>query len=1254
MRRRRVSAATIAGMLVCGVVGSSLVVGGATASAAGSSSAAAVAATETTEITVDGDDVAADNVNGLTFKGFGVLSANSTSALLMDYKSEQPEKYAELLQVLFGGEHPIMHHVKIEMGDDRNNSTGSDVATMRTPDEPANVRRHPGFQLAADAKKVNPELKVSILRWNAVPWADTNEKIYDWYKNTILAAYRDYGYMVDYVNPGVNEHSADLEWTTEYAERVRTDDTGYVSDDPRLAGFRKGEARLFHQIEVVISDEVGTGTFGDEMVADASLRDVVGASGFHYNTNDDAAGSFKRLADELDEQIWNSEAQATFSNSSFRPNNNTADPSVEGTGLGGTGSSLEMANTIVKGFANSRRTHFIYQPAIGSFYEGGQYSYKELVGARDPWSGWIHYDAGLVALQHFSNFAVTGWEDSRNRSGIWRAVPAASGTTATGTNPVNGRNGGPNYLTLAAPDRSDFSTVLVNDSETPRTYRITPEDLDLGRKPSLAVWETRAAEDGEAFDARYKQHVGDLSADAEGAYSVTVQPYSITTVTSLDVSRDKAWTTPLPVEGERTVLDAGASGDAAKDVLWSDDFDYTDKKVRTIRKGGGLLGRTEDFVDSRGGDTGAIPLYTWDRNGSFEAYLADDGERVLRQQVDREGTGVGGAWNNGEPITAVGDRRWSNYRATVDVRFERGPGADNYAALGARSSGGDTSHDLRGTPYALKLVSDGRWQLNRLGTVVESGSVATDGWDAGAWHELSVQVAGDRVTGWVDGEQVFAWTDDAPILSGWVDLASGFHWTQFDNLRVERVASDVPYYGEYLDGHEMTDLADPAATKLAYDGEWAHANGKSMFEYGRTSSISQGADASVSYTFTGSGLDVLGPNDGSARLDVTVDGEPIAINARTRASDHYQQTFELRGLEWGEHTVTLTVASGTLNVDAVGVVSAPASQPADGGSLRSALEAAEEIERTDDFTDLDWAVLQNGISAARAALADPTAYRLDGQGADHLVSRLETASAPVVNRIVSLEEPRIATYVGEAPPLPDTLTAELTDSSTREVPVDWGVDEAAFDEAWATAEVRGSYGPVTATAHVEVVPRGTVAFGDVNATSGSTLGYDSPAYGAIAGLVDGGVGGGLVNEAPDQVRTDGSAWGHWAQDASGDRAISYKGVTAGEYDKTTTTGMYTENQVGAEVSYTFTLPAGSYTLVAGSHSWWPGNSRSADVLLDHDGESHAVGSVTLDSGNPSEVLSHDVELAEPGPVTIRLRATNTQSPMLSWAAAVAR
>ena len=76
------------------------------------------------EIVIDGGDVesAAGNVNGLTYKGFGLLSANSTSNLLMDYKAQDPYAYNKLLNVLFGGEHPLMNHIKMEMGNDGNSS----------------------------------------------------------------------------------------------------------------------------------------------------------------------------------------------------------------------------------------------------------------------------------------------------------------------------------------------------------------------------------------------------------------------------------------------------------------------------------------------------------------------------------------------------------------------------------------------------------------------------------------------------------------------------------------------------------------------------------------------------------------------------------------------------------------------------------------------------------------------------------------------------------------------------------------------------------------------------------------------------------------------------------------------------------------------------------------------------------------------------------------------------------------------------
>lgn len=849
-------------------------------------------------VTLRAADVAAAarSRHALTFKGFGVLSGNSTSALLLDYKAGHPDRYRELIDTLFGGNHPLMTCVKIEMGNDRNTSTGPNAATMRERDAYPNVLREPGFHLAADARHVQPGLHVSILRWCAPTWVRGNDDVYRWYKNTTLACYREYGFMVNTVNPDINEHKPDLAWVAEFARRVRTDADGFLGngpDDPNAGWRSETERDLFHAIRVITSDEESTGTFGPALLADAELRDAIDIAAYHYSSEDDESGSFTRLADDYDKEIWNSEAQAVFSNSADRPNN-TNDRALgdgsRGTGIGGPGGPLEMANTIIKGFVTSRRTCVIYQPAIGACYGHLQYAAKELVSMRAPWSGWIYYDAGCAVLAHFAAFARLGWEpQSGDRDAarirlvgeprgcdrnvapmVWRAIPQASGCTVAGRNPVNGaRHGEPSYLTFTAPDGGDFSTVIVNDSALSRTYRIAVDPALAAAGRPLAVWRTAAAKPGERYDAGWLRRDDDIvpdlvpasgpdvdscaispvGADSADALSsgytrwatatVNVAPWSMVTITTLrDVTPS-----PLPASGEddRPVLDM----DPARGVLYADDFRYADAPDMEVSRADGAS--SMPYLDARGGDDGAVPRYTNDLNGAFEIVLDVERGHALRQQIDR--AHVGAAWNDGDPRTAIGDMRWTNYRASVDVRFETGAtvahgalrhddvvgggigtggigvagtaavdASPAYAMLGVREMGGAARPDDT-CAYDLRLQPDGMWTLRRYGTVIVEGVVPANG-----------RSSGDR-TASVLASASLDMSDDslaapaAPAESDDIPPASADDWH-----RLELQAADAEITA-WIDGERVARWTDPAPQTAG------RVNLGSSFDYVRFSNL---------------------------------------------------------------------------------------------------------------------------------------------------------------------------------------------------------------------------------------------------------------------------------------------------------------------------------------------------------------------------------------------------------------------------------
>lgn len=827
-----------------------------------------------TEIVVRGSDVekAAQNVNGLTYKGYGLLSGNSTSNLLMDYKTENPADYEELLQVLFGGEHPLITHVKMEMGNDGNNSTGADSCTMRFENEEADVSRSPGFQLAADAKKINPDLKISFLRWEMPAWVqkawDSDregagyEAMYKWYRETVFDAYEKYGYIVDYIDPDKNE-------TTDPDEKFIKWFRSRVTNENEFPAYMDEAAKdAYHNIKIIASDENTSLNIVPSMRSDKELYDAIDAIGFHYSTGTSSStADYRRMADEDDKEVWYSEGCATFSYTEYQENKNAA---YGGGTIGGYQSPLALADNFIASFIYSRKTHYIFQPAVGSFYEGAQYDHKEIISAREPWAGYVHYDPMIYMLQHFTKFSKAGWENADNTAGIWRVIAGASGNTSGNRGDLGhivNENGNPSYMTLAAPDKSAFSVVIVNNSDKTLPYSISAENMNVEAGAAMEIWETKTDS--------YMQYKGEADYE-DGCYTVEVEPFSMITVTTLDSNGNEEYGERLPEEKEKTVLDTDLTGktqNTEDTILYADDFEYS--------------GYAEDYLEKRGNE----PRYAVDFSGAFEV---QDGrlKQLLTQSV--------GQWNKYEPSTVIGDFRWMNYKASVDVTVT----GSSYAGLNIRQQ---TGMGFEGSGYNLRITREGAWTLKKRGTVVDSGKVEAD---ADGTYQLAVEGRGGYITAWVDGVQVAVYNDPEPEYFGRVRLGCGWAETVFDNLKVETLENYEPY---------ATKMIDNASDDVAYMGSWniiAGAGGSNNDWYRSTSTTSE-AGASFRFTMNGGGFALLGENGGTAVLDIEADGQKIAEDVSTQSSQKHCAAYVQYGLEDGSHEITVTVKSGTFVLDAI-------------------------------------------------------------------------------------------------------------------------------------------------------------------------------------------------------------------------------------------------------------------------------------------------------------------------------------------------
>ncbi len=744
------------------------------------------------EIIVDGYQA---NENPFaSYRGFGCVSANNSSRLLLDYKAEHPGAYEEIMRLLFEKNYGAgLSHIKIELGADINSSSGTEPCVKRTSDEKTDVTRGAGFQFAADAKKINPDITIDMLRWGQPGWVtrafaisqETGlEARYRWYKDTIEAAYEVYGLKFDFISVDQNETNIpDESWILYFRYRLDNE---------------KNQLYDYSKIRFIASDEVGSIQIADQMVNNVSLRNAVSVIGLHYTTTGNAYTGL--LNESYGTEIWCSEGSAPC---------NVPELTVQedNSGLIGTSAAIDIANRIINSYYCGKMVMYEFQPAVAAYYDGAFYHPKQLIRAWEPWSGNYVLDIGFWLAMHFSRFAQPKWMFVNG---------ACYGDGEEKNHSISNTHN--NFMTLTSQDRQNFSMFFTNEDDKPRYYSVVVKNMSF--QPSkLSVVVTRGPKDNQPYDANWFQkerrelHV--VRGKEEPTFEIKVPPRSIMTVTTLDTS----W-----VNGVNTFPEIQPPKPHRLTLPYTDNFAYTPDAC-TVR--------------------GSTPRYMTDQGGAFEVTTDETGGSVVVQQITPSILPTN--WNGRgtpNPITCFGDDRWHHYIMSAEVRLSSRE-KSNYAGIGIRYNSSSTCKYSSLCGYTGQLYGDRSWKLMDMEQVAAEGTLPD--LDVTDWQELKLMIIGASVFFFISGIFLTKYTPNTIVNSGRVSLCSAYARNMFRNIQINPSEIGLPYVRRI----------DCLGDGIGYDETWVAHTDESYTFYNRTSMEAKPGSV-FSCDFDGAGIAILG------------------------------------------------------------------------------------------------------------------------------------------------------------------------------------------------------------------------------------------------------------------------------------------------------------------------------------------------------------------------------------------------------------
>ncbi len=779
------------------------------------------------------------------FRGNGMVSANNSSRLLLDYKTEHPQQYQKILELLFGEKGCRINYLKIEMGSDINSSSGTEPCVKRFPDEKTNVSRGAGFVLAVDAKKINPDLTLDMLWWGEPWWVSSATDVYaaryDWYKSNLISAYETYGLVFDYVSATQNERAYDVDWIVYLSEHLKSE---------------KNAPYDFSKIKIVAGEEVCTWNFAQEVSDKKYLAKHFNAIGSHYTSWSTEAA--QKISDEFGMELFFREGSSPmrFAEGTYR---------FDGNGLCGLNGMLDIATRFITMYAGGKMTMCEYQPAVASYYDGACYCHKQFILANQPWNGSFTFDPGFFMAVHFGMFIKKGW------------------AFIEGANFGDGKPGGDGHCivdskinVMSAMDlqTGDYTIVLANNTKNFIPYDFDFENVDL--KKNIFVWETRGPDAGQKFNENYLKKIDCLKPN-DGKIHFDLKPYSLVTFSTLDFT----------------------------DFDFTDfDFDFTDSNKTSVMSlpyfdDFSYKNFSEDYLSKRGN----APRYTCDQGGAFEV-IDFENKKVLQQLIEKDKRAKEWGWTP-EPVTTLGDDRWSDYSASVKIRFEKNE-PQIFAGIAIRYIMGCDGE----SGFNLRLFANGKWIFKMARKILLSGNL-TD-FDSSKWHTIFLSAVDNKIIGKIDNHIVFVYTakSDFPS-SGRIALLSSYHKNLFSDLEI--LPQKNIYYIERFD--QTNPMAD-------YFGNWNHNLMSSFKNYKRT--ISTGFEgAKLKIKFSGTKISLCGENQLQKKtfVRVIVDGKIIYKKMEIKNSLYRNCFLQLKNLSEKNHVLGIKVLEGKISLDSFEVSS---------------------------------------------------------------------------------------------------------------------------------------------------------------------------------------------------------------------------------------------------------------------------------------------------------------------------------------------